>query len=84
MPHIHTDADPKSIAIASGLVGLGSHGHSLQEGCPERRGNASRPTNGMDSVGPREMTKEGSGVSELTNFEQTLFRASRYDYAFEQ
>jgi hypothetical protein len=38
----------------------------------------------MDSVGPREMTKEGSGVSELTNFEQTLFRASRYDYAFEQ
>ena len=25
----------------------------------------------MDSVGPREMTKEGSGVSELTNFEQT-------------
>jgi hypothetical protein len=28
MPHIHTDADPKSIAIATGLVGLGSHGHS--------------------------------------------------------
>ena len=43
MPHIHADADPKSIAIAGGLVGLGSHGHSLQEGCPERRGNASRP-----------------------------------------
>ena len=36
MPHIHTDADPKSIAIANGLVGLGSHGHSRQEGCPER------------------------------------------------
>ncbi len=28
MPHIHTDADPKSFAIASGLVGLSSHGHS--------------------------------------------------------
>jgi hypothetical protein len=28
MPHIHTDADPKSTAIASGRVGLGSHGHS--------------------------------------------------------
>lgn len=38
----------------------------------------------MDSVGPRGMTNEGSGVSEVYNFEQTLFRASRYDYAFEQ
>jgi hypothetical protein len=38
----------------------------------------------MDSVGPRGMTKEGSGVSEVSSFEQTLFRASRYEYAFEQ
>jgi hypothetical protein len=38
----------------------------------------------MDSVGPRGVANESPASPEVSNFEQTLFRASRYGYAFEQ